>query len=153
MQIPCDLLSASVVVLMAIGELNTLSGMSWLAGTVGVASVKKSCHSEFLEEIQVPVPWPGLTAPWVCRVNVSSSCYNSFIAHLLGHLSFMLLQNEHLAKQPPRPELYNGKALHLLRISKVSHQLRRLIPRLHQAPFLHSYQSLILHQHLAFHCN
>ena len=124
---------------MAVGELNTLSGKSGLAGTVGVASVKKSCHSEFLEEIQVPVPWPGLTAPWVCRVNVSSSCYNSFIAHLLGPLSFMPLQNEHLAKQPPRPELYNGKALHLLRMSKVSHHLRRLIPRLHQAPFLHSY--------------
>jgi hypothetical protein len=124
---------------MAVGELNTLSGKSGLASTVGVASVKKSCHSEFLEEIQVPVPWPGLTAPWVCRVNVSSSCYNSFIAHLLDPLSFMPLQNEHLAKQPPRPELYNGKALHLLRMSKVSHHLRRLIPRLHQAPFLHSY--------------
>ena len=124
---------------MAVGELNTLSGKSGLAGTVGVASVKKSCHSEFLEEIQVPVPWPGLTAPWVCRVNVGSSCYNSFIAHLSAALSFMPLQNEHLAKQPPRPELYNGKALHLLRMSKVSHHLRRLIPRLHQAPFLHSY--------------
>ena len=125
--------------LVAVGELNTLRGKSGLAGTVGVASVKKSCHSEFLEEIQVPVPWPGLTAPCVCRVNVGSSCYNTFIAHLSTPLSFMPLQNEHLAKQPPRPELYNGKALHLLRISKVSHHLRRLIPRLHQAPFLHSY--------------
>ena len=79
---------------MAVGELNTLSGMSWLAGTVGVASVKKSCHSEFLEEIQVPVPWPGLTAPCVSRVNVGSSCYNTFIAHPSTPLSFMPLQNE-----------------------------------------------------------
>ena len=139
MLIPCDLLSASVVVLMAVGELNTLSGMSRLTGPVGVASVKKSCHSEFLEEIQVPVPWPGLTAPCVCKVNVGSSCYSTFIAHLSAPLSFMLLQNKHLAKKPPRPELYYGKVLHLLRISKVSHHLRRLIPRLHQAPFLHSY--------------
>ena len=139
MKFPCDLLSASVVVLVAVGELNTLSGKSGLAGTVGVASVKKSCHSEFLEEIQVPVPWPGLTAPWVCRVNVGSSCYITFIAHLSTALSFMPLQNEHLAKQPPRPELYKGKALHLLRISKVSYHLRRLIPRLHQAPSPRSY--------------
>ena len=95
MWIPCDLLSASVVVLMAVGELNTLSGKSWLAGTVGVASVKKSCHSEFLEEIQVPVPWPGLTAPCVCKVNVGSSCYNTFIAHLSTPLSFMPIQNEY----------------------------------------------------------
>ena len=29
---------------MAVGELNTLRGKSGLAGTVGVASVKKSCH-------------------------------------------------------------------------------------------------------------
>ena len=139
MKFPCDLLSASVVVLMAVCELNTLSGKSGLAGTVGVASVKKSCHSEFLEEIQVPVPWPGLTAPCVCRVNVGSSCYNTFIAHVSTALSFMLLQNKYLAKKPPRPELYNGKALHLLRISKVSHHLRRLIPILHRAQSLHSY--------------
>ena len=95
MLIPCDLLSASVVVLMAVGELNTLSGKSGLAGTVGVASVKKSCHSEFLEEIQVPVPWPGLTAPCVCRVNVGSSCYNTFIAHLSTPSSFIPIPNEH----------------------------------------------------------
>ena len=124
---------------MAVGEFNTLSGKSGLAGTVGVASVKKSCHSEFLEEIQVPVPWPGLTAPCVCRVNVGSSCYNTLIAHVSTALSFMPLQNEHLAKQPPRPEHYKGTSLHLLRISKISHHLRILIPRLHQAPFLHNY--------------
>ena len=139
MKFPCDLLSASVVVLVAVGELNTLSGKSGLAGTVGVASVKKSCHSEFLEEIQVPVPWPGLTAPCMCRVNVGSSCYSTFIAYLSTPLWFMPLQNENLAKQPQRLNLYIGKALHVLRISKVSHHLLRLIPRLHQAPFLHNY--------------
>ena len=79
---------------MAVGELNTLSGKSGLAGTVGVASVKKSCHSEFLEEIQVPVPWPGLTAPCMGRVNVGSCCYNSVIAHPSAALSFMPLHNE-----------------------------------------------------------
>ena len=125
--------------LVAVGELNTLCGQGGLPGVVGVASVKKSFHSEFLEEIQVPVPWPGLSAPCVCRVNVGSSCYNTFIAYLSTPLWFMPLQNENLAKQSPRPELYNGKALHLLRISKVSHHLRRLIPRLHRAPSLHSY--------------
>ena len=92
MKFPCDLLSASVVVLMAVGELNTLSGKSGLAGTVGVASVKKSCHSEFLEEIQVPVPWPGLTAPCGCKVNVCSCCYRSLIAHPSTLLTFMPLQ-------------------------------------------------------------
>ena len=82
---------------MAVGELNALSGQSCLTGPVGVASVKKSCHSEFLEEIQVPVPWPGLTAPCVCRVNVGSSCYKTFLAHLSVPLSFMPIQNEHRA--------------------------------------------------------
>ena len=81
--------------LVAVGELNTLCGKSGLTGAVGVASVKKSCHSEFLEEIQVPVPWPGLTAPRVCRVNVGSSCYNKFIAHLSTPSSFIPIPNEH----------------------------------------------------------
>ena len=79
---------------MAVGELNTLSGKSGLAGTVGVASVKKSCHSEFLEEIQVPVPWPGESAPHINEVNVVRSlCCLIFIAIIAAFQLFSTLQS------------------------------------------------------------
>ena len=93
MDISSDCFTAGVVVLVSVGELNALLGWSVLSGTVGVASVKKSCHDEFLEEIQVPVPWPGLTAPCGCKVNVGSSCYRILIAHPSALLMFSLLQN------------------------------------------------------------
>ena len=80
MQIASDFLATSVVVLVAVGELNAFLGRRGLSGAVGVASVEKSCHGEFLEEIQVPVPWPGLTAPCECKVNVGSNCYRLSIA-------------------------------------------------------------------------
>ena len=81
MHVSSDMITACVVVLMAIGELNALLGRSRLASAVGLTSVEKSCHVEFLEEIQVPVPWPGLTAPCGCKVNVCSCCYRHLIAH------------------------------------------------------------------------
>ena len=65
MKFPCDLLSASVVVLVAVGELNTLSGKSGLAGTVGVASVKKSCH-----EVPRRNPGPRSVAWLDCALRV-----------------------------------------------------------------------------------
>jgi len=40
-------------------------------GLVGVTSVEKGCHGLFLEEIQVPVPWLGVSAPCWSKVNVS----------------------------------------------------------------------------------
>ena len=92
MHVSSDMITARVVVLMAIGEFNALLGRSRLAGAVGLASVVKSCHVEFLEEIQVPVPWPGLTAPCGCKVNVCSCCYRSLIAHPSTLLTFMPLQ-------------------------------------------------------------
>ena len=92
MHVSSDMITACVVVLVAIGELNALVGRSRLAGAVGLTSVEKSCHVEFLEEIQVPVPWPGLTAPCGCKVNVCSCCYRPLIAHPSTLVTFMSFQ-------------------------------------------------------------
>ena len=51
--------------LVAVGELNTLSGKSGLAGTVGVASVKKSCH-----EVPRRNPGPRSVAWLDCALRV-----------------------------------------------------------------------------------
>ena len=64
------------------------------------------------------------------------------MAAWLCHLNDVRLQldfRKTLAKSPTKNDLDNGKDLHLLWVSKVYQHLRRLIPRLHQAPSLRSY--------------
>ena len=62
MNIVSDFFAAGVVVLAAVGQLDTSFGRGcW--SFVGVTSVEKSSHGMFLEQIQVPVPWLGVSAP------------------------------------------------------------------------------------------
>ena len=62
MKIVSDFLPAGVVVLAAVGQLHAGLG-SGCRCRVGVSSVEKSSHDKFLEQIQVPVPWLGVSAP------------------------------------------------------------------------------------------
>ena len=57
-----DFLPAGVVVLASVGQFNAGLGSGWSC-CVGVASIEKCSHWMFLEEIQVPVPWLGVSAP------------------------------------------------------------------------------------------
>ena len=54
--------AACVVVLTSVGELNTAFGGGGRF-CVRVTSIEKGSHGVFLKEIQVPVPWLGVSAP------------------------------------------------------------------------------------------
>ena len=69
MSVASDFFAAGVVVLAAVGQLDTSFGRRCL-GFVGVTSVEKSSHGWFLRKFQVPVPWLGVSAPLRTGVNV-----------------------------------------------------------------------------------
>ena len=61
---------APLVNVAAVGQLHLGLFSSFVLLDVLVATIKKGCHWLFLEEIQVPVPWPGLSALRRDEVNV-----------------------------------------------------------------------------------
>ena len=61
MGIVSDFFAAGVVVLAAVGQLDTSFGRGCLS-FVGVASVEKCSHGWFLRKFQVPDPWLGVSA-------------------------------------------------------------------------------------------
>ena len=69
MGIVSDFFAAGVVVLAAVGQLDTSFGRGCLS-FVGVTSVEKCSHGWFLRKFQVPVPWLGVSAPLRKGVNV-----------------------------------------------------------------------------------
>ena len=54
---------APLVDVAAVGQLHWGLFSTLVLLDVLVAAIQKGCHWVFLEEIQVPVPWPGLSAP------------------------------------------------------------------------------------------
>ena len=56
------LVQAPLVNVATVGQLHRGCFSSLVLLDVLVAAIQKGCHWVFLEEIQVPVPWPGLTA-------------------------------------------------------------------------------------------
>jgi hypothetical protein len=56
------LVQAPLVNVATVGQLHGGCFSSLVLLDVLVAAIQKGCHWVFLEEIQVPVPWPGLTA-------------------------------------------------------------------------------------------
>ena len=64
-----EFLAAGVVVLAAVGQFNAGLRSGWSC-CMGMASIEKCSHWMFLEEIQVPVPWLGASAPPQEGVNV-----------------------------------------------------------------------------------
>ena len=69
MSVASDFFAAGVVVLAAVGQLDTSFERRCL-GFVGVTSVEKSSHGLLLRKFQVPVPWLGVSAPLRTGVNV-----------------------------------------------------------------------------------
>ena len=70
LQVPGSLLRSFLEVVSLVRECDVRRRGRGL-GLVGVTSVEKGCHGLFLEEIQVPVPWLGVSAPCRSKVNVS----------------------------------------------------------------------------------
>ena len=56
------LVQAPLVDVATVGQLHGGCFSSLVLLDVLVAAIQKGCHWVFLEKIQVPVPWPGLTA-------------------------------------------------------------------------------------------